>query len=739
MTGDQRAARVREMDALATRAFEALVPGSTTGLALVAVGGYGRGDLAPASDLDLVLVHAEDVDPGPVATELWYPWWDAGLKLDHAVRSLDGMVAAAQQDVRVALGLLDARHVAGDPHLTLQLRTRVLADWRRGARARLPKLASMTRRRHERSGELAHEGVPDLKEAHGGLRDFVVLDGLRATWLVDVPHADLARARRGMLDVRDALHTVTGRAGDRIAPELWGELASELGLPDALAAQRHVRGLGRRAAHLSRLTWRRVEAHLAGPAHTAGPRRPRLEQLAPGVALSAGEVVLAPGARVADAPLLLLRAAAVAAEQGVPLSPATAARLVRDGARVPTPWPEPARGLLVRLLGAGAGLREVWETLEETGAVDLLLPEWEQVRLLPHSSTAHRHTVDRHLVETCVAASDLLRAVARPDLLLVTALLHDLGKGQPGDHSLTGAPMAAEVARRWGFGPMSVGLVERCVREHLLLTSTLTTRDPEDPATAEWVAERVGHVEALDLLGALTEADVRAVNPTAWSTWRAGQVRDLVARTAAVLGPGQVLEPEPEEVPEWMCDGELHVEVAGAGGGLEVLVVAPDRVGLAAEVARLLTRSGVHRARAGRVPGSGALAWSRWWIDDLSVDPAVLRHHLRLPADTPTATPPAPVRGSAAQVLVHEVEGARSTALEVRAADTPGLLHRLLSQVAATGADLVAAHVETRGPQAVDVLHLRGADGRPLAGRELDRLVAALRSTLTPPEPAALV
>ena len=271
--------------------------GPDAGAALVAVGGYGRGELAPYSDLDVLLVADDGVDVRAVAERVWYPLWDSGSRLDHAVRTLPEARAAAGADLRVALGLLDVRHLAGDAGLTLRLRTTVLADWRRGARDRLPALRELVRARHERVGEVAHLSVPDLKEAEGGLRDATVLRALVATWLVDVPHVELERARQGMLDVRDVLHEVVGRAGDRLDPEQWADLARGLDLADASAAQVRVRELGRRIAHLSHLTWRRVDAALARPARTAARRRPELAPLAAGVALSGGEVVLTGAAR----------------------------------------------------------------------------------------------------------------------------------------------------------------------------------------------------------------------------------------------------------------------------------------------------------------------------------------------------------------------------------------------------------------------------------------------------------
>jgi [protein-PII] uridylyltransferase len=195
MTAEGRARRTAEADALCVQAYAA-AGAPLVGCALLAVGGYGRGELAPHSDLDVVLVHDEDCVLGDVAEKLWYPLWDSGARLDHSTRSFPEMLAAAESDLRVALGLLDVRHLAGDPNLTLRLRTTMLADWRRSARERLPALRKMVDSRHDIVGELAHAAVPDLKEAEGGLRDATALKALVASWLVDVPHVELERPHR---------------------------------------------------------------------------------------------------------------------------------------------------------------------------------------------------------------------------------------------------------------------------------------------------------------------------------------------------------------------------------------------------------------------------------------------------------------------------------------------------------------------------------------------------------------
>ncbi|MFF6846445.1 [protein-PII] uridylyltransferase [Streptomyces antimycoticus] len=531
--------------------------GIDRGVALVAVGGYGRGELSPRSDLDVLLLHDGSADRSALAVladHVWYPVWDMGLALDHSVRTPDEARATAAEDLKVQLGLLDSRHIAGDQALTADLRTTVLADWRAQAPRRLPELHALCQERAERHGELQFLLEPDLKEARGGLRDATALRAIAASWLADAPREGLDDARRRLLDARDALHLSTGRAADRLMLQEQDQVAAALGLLDADALLRQIYESARIISYASDVTWREVERVLRarsaarprlrgllggrggrsggrGGAADAGERSP----LAEGVVEQDGEVVLARTARPDRDPVLTLRAAAAAAQAGLPLSPHAVRRLSTAARPLPVPWPPEAREQLITLLGAGESTVGVWEALEAEGLITRLLPDWERVRCRPQRNAVHRWTVDRHLVETAVRASALSRRVGRPDLLLVAALLHDIGKGWPGDHSVAGETIARDVAARIGFDRADVAVLATLVRHHLLLVETATRRDLDDPATVRSVAEAVGGATTLELLHALTEADALATGPAAWSAWRGSLVADLVKRVAAVL------------------------------------------------------------------------------------------------------------------------------------------------------------------------------------------------------------
>ncbi|WP_445257596.1 [protein-PII] uridylyltransferase [Nocardioides aurantiacus] len=735
MTDAERAERTRSADALCVQAYAA-AGCPEVDVALVAVGGYGRGELAPHSDLDVVLVMADGTEPGEWAGALWYPLWDSGWTIDHSVRTVGEVLAQAAADLRVATGMLDVRHLAGDPGLTLQLRTAVLTQWRREARTQLDELHELVLQRGRRSGELAHASVPDLKESAGGLRDATVLKALVASWVVDVPHGELERCRVALLDVRDAVHAVAGRATDRVVPEYWPDVAELLGLPGAEAAQVHTRGLARRLTHLSRLAWRRTEAALREP-HPTRRRAPQLTRVAPGVALSFEEVVLDRGAPVGEDPLLLLRCAAEAAERDLVLAPPTVARLVREGAPLPDPWPDGARDLLVRLLAAGPGLLGVWETLDETGALESLLPEWERVRLLPHASAIHRFTVDRHLVETCTEAASLIRRVARPDVLMVAALLHDIGKGQLTEHCVAGEPIARRIAQRIGFDADEVDLVGALVRWHLLLPETATTRDPDDPATVALVTARVRDREELELLAALTEADARATSEKAWTRWRASLVAGLVRRAAAALAD----EPLPDDVVERVevpasvreDPRAVAVTVEEVPDGARVQVVSGDRTGLLADAAAMLAlqRVSVRAARAWTQDGTGVSVWD---VAESGLDEILLRQRLEAVVDgridlgaklrraTPVRLEPT--------VAVRTDASSTATVVEVRSADRPGLIHTVCATLAAMDVSVRSAHVSTLGPQAVDVFYVQEASAGRLSEERAASAAHAVRQAL---------
>lgn len=716
------------------------------GATLVAVGGHGRGELSAGSDLDLLLVHPGGPIAG-LADRLWYPIWDSGLRLDHSVRTLSEARRLAASDIRVVLGLLDARTLAGDDELTSALKASVLADWRALAATRLPDLHASVVDRLTSHGELAHLLEPDVKESYGGLRELTILRAVAASWVTDAPHAELAGAKSLLLDVRDALHRVASRPTDRLTHQEQGPVAEVLMMADADVLLRSVSSAGRSISVASDATWRTVERIIRSRpklgfkrlAVRSTPRTP----LAEGVVLQDGEAVLAADARPDRDPVLVLRAAAAAAQAGVLLGRHAVSRLAAESAPMPVPWPARARDALVSLLGAGRNAVPVWEALDQVGIIAGLIPHWDVVRSAPQHNPVHRYTVDRHLLEAAVQASAFSRQVARPDLLLVGALLHDIGKGRPGqDHTDVGVVLVGGIAPHLGFDAADCELLVTLCRHHLLLPETATRRDLDDPATVQAVAAAVGSAEVLELLSALTEADALATGPLAWTPWKRGLVADLVVRVRGQLaGQAPPVEPRLTEDQLSMAAGEgVRVLLQERPEGYDITVGAPDRVGLLGLVAGVLS---MHRleVRSALTQTVGDRAVELWSVNPLYGDPPAvdrLREDIRralagqldvtsrlarrdAAARRPDAPEPLPAR-------VEVIAGAsqRATVLEVRAHDVPGLLHRVGTAIASTGTDITGAKVATLGSEAVDVFYLVDRRGDPLA----PELAAAVAETV---------
>ena len=709
--------------------------GAEPGVALVAVGGYGRRELLPRSDLDVVLLHGGRDDIAGIADRIWYPVWDSGVELDHAVRTVPQARRVARSDLKVALGLLSARHVAGDPELTERLREGALEDWRAAAPARLAELHAAHDERTRISGELAFLLEPDLKEARGGLRDVHAIQAVAAAWVAPAPGPKVRTAYEQILDARHALHEVTGRRLDRLVLEEQDEVARALGLLDGDVLLRMLAGAARTVAYAVDHTFRQAD-RLRGRRLRRRPaqRRP----LADGVVEQDGEVVLARAADPANDPVLLLRAAAAAAQSGLPLAPRTLDRLA-ECPPLPVPWPAPARDALLALLGAGQAAVSVWEALDTEGLVTALIPDWERVRNRPQRNPLHKFTVDRHLVEAAAHAATLTREVARPDLLLIAALLHDIGKGWPGDHSVTGEVVARDVSRRMGLPEPDVELVAAAVRHHLLLSQVAPRRDLDDPATVKRVAALVPSRVLLELLHALSISDGLATGPAAWNDWKATLVADLVRRVGAVLSGEAMPAPGPlrSDQLELAADGGPAATMRGS----EVTVVAPDRPGLLWRAAGVLAshRLTVRSANATSVDGTAVTVFDVEPQFGESPDPELVTGDLRrmllgrldVEDRLERRARAAAARGTGAPApRVTLVDGASETAtvVEVRAHDAPGLLWRVGRALGECGLNVRAARVETLGAEVVDVFYVTEEDGAPLTDR--DRRRATVQSVL---------
>lgn len=745
---------------------------------MVALGSYARRELCPGSDVDVMLLHDGRARVDAVATAaeaLWYPLWDAGFVLGHAVRTPKEALALAANELDALTALLDLRSVSGDEVLVDDLldRVRHLARKRRGPV--VEALARAAALREERPGPVAEMLAPNLKDGAGGLRDIQSLDW--AGWTLDGPGGtvglaeagyiqpgdvvSLAQARARFLDVRVALHRVNAGRGDLLALQDQDAVADALGATDADSLVRDLAGAARAVTWIGGDVWRRLSDARRGPVGRAA-RRDRF--VADGLVVRDGVLTLTSDASLDSR--TVLRAALTAAQSETALDRHSLERM--RALVVPDPsatWDAESSDAFLGLLRAGRQAVPVIEALDQVGVLVALIPEWTHVRARPQRNAYHRFTVDRHLLECVAECAVLLDADgfdgdvarrARPDLVLLGALLHDIGKGFPGGHAESGAEVARRIGERIGLDAHGADVLEWLVLHHLLLADTATRRDVGDEGTIVRFGRAVRDTERLDLLYILTIADSRATGPSAWSTAKAALVRQLFAETDSLLEHGVVdagnaadRRAAIDRHDELLAGGVLGFDWATREDGLiECTVAAPDQRGLLAMIAGVLALHGfdIRSAAAygapdgmalevfrgedafGRLDGAGRPAVE---IDAAAALEGALPLRERL-AERLSRYRSAGVADDAGVRVSFDLEASSAaTVVEVDASDEVGLLARIAAVFADLDLDVTAALASTLGDRVVDVFYLRDAQGaKPTEPLALDRLRATLVARL---------
>ena len=706
--------------------------GCDAALALVAAGGYGRGELAPGSDLDVWLLHDGKGEVGGVAERLWYPVWDSGLKLGHAVRTPRQVLQLAADDLDTATAALSLRFIAGDESLVDGLAERAVGQWRKRSSRWLAALALRVQSRHAVAGEVAFHLEPDVKEGRGGLRDVHALRWaeLARPVLLEGDDGALRDAEDVLLEVRVALHRASGTSNDQLTLDRQDEVAALLGQGDADDLMHRVSTAARTIAWIADEAWHRMRVTVRGPRAWA-LRRDR--PIGRNLVLREDEVHLSPHADPTLDPALTLRAGAVAARSGTRIARESLDRLAASAPRLDGPWPEGVRDALVDLLGAGRDAVPVLEALDQRHLLERVLPEWSAVRAKPQRNPLHTYTVDRHLCEAAANAAALVHEVGRPDLLLIGTLLHDIGKGFAGDHTDAGIAVLEDVGPRMGLPPEDVDVLVQLCRHHLLLPDVATRRDLSDDDVIRSVADAVGSIATLELLAALTEADSIATGPAAWSAWKAELVSQLVDRVAHVLRGGEAAEvtgdgfPEPD-VRALMVAGRTVVQATPP----TLLVVAADRPGVFSRVAGTLALKGLTVLAADAFSDEG-IAASRFRVDggglDVDWDEVTedvrraiegrLAIEARLAARASTSRRRS--RPSALEVepsvRFDNHASATSTVVEVRCEDRLGALYRITRALSDLDLDIRVAKVSTLGHEVVDAFYVSTATGMKLTDR----------------------
>ena len=721
-------------------------------IALAAVGGYGRGELSPGSDLDILFLHSGKVsaeDLKAFVNDVLYPLWDK-KSVDHSVRTRSETRDATSSDLRVATGLLDIRLIAGNPDLVAGVQLDALDFWRKNAKENLANLHKSLQERHVRAGELAYLLEPDLKEARGGLRDIQALRAISLSAAIAVPLEKISWAEATLNNVRESLHIASGRGKDRLLFQEQDKVAKLLDYPDADAMMSDVARAARSVDYLLNYTWHSLE-HKGKDGLGRILKRPRVATVARNVSASNREIVIDPFTSLDDDPVVGLRAAATAAQLGLPLSLDTCTELsenLKKGqGKLTSPWPREARELLISLIGAGEAMVGIFESLDQEEIIFEWIPEWLSVRSLPQRNALHRHTVDRHMVETAVHAAKLTRKVQRPDLLLFAALFHDIGKGAQEDHSVRGVRLIEPIAQRIGFDAKEIEILKNLVLHHLLLSSTATRRDLDDPATIQSIVSVIPDVNTLELLHALSIADGEATGSAGWSDWKATLVNDLVQRVKRAMAGAEFAQ-QPEVSEEQIAQaekGELQVALEEHSSGYAVEVISPDKPGLLSIVAGVfnISRLDVKSARTKTLGNSAVMYWIvtpephapetsatklHGLIADALLDSKDVEEKLIARAAAYASIPSIPVPDPEVEIFTDAATDA--TVIEVRSHDRPGLLFRIGAAITQSKIDIRSAIVTTLGAEAIDTLYVTELTGGPLSPERATEVASHLKQAL---------
>ena len=691
-------------------------PTTASRLSLVAVGGYGRGDLAPHSDIDILFLHPYKLTgrSEQIVEHLLYMLWDLGFAVGHATRSVDDCLRRAKRDMTIRTAVLESRPVWGDEALYDAFRRRFVTELVPGTEAEF--VAAKLRERDERHARAGHSRYllePNVKDGKGGLRDLHVLFWI-ARYLFRIDrfgalaergvlneheHDRFARAEDFLWRVRAHLHVVCGRAEDRLTFDRQPEIAARMGYGPRrgnLAVERFMKHYFLVAKSVGELTRVLCAALEAERLHTAPVHRSGIETgpLRDGLFVSGGRIAAVSENTFSERPVRLVTIFRRAQTEGRDIHPATL-RLIHQGhgliSAAVREDPEAKRAFRA-ILTDERNPEQVLRMMNEAGVMGRFLPDFGRVVGQTQLDLYHVYTVDEHsiraigvlsaiergaLADELPLASTLVHQLRMRDVLYLALLLHDVAKGRGGDHSEIGADIARDVARRLAFTPDEVETVAWLVRWHLLFSMTAFKRDPNDPRTVDDFVGRVRSLERLRLLLVLTAADVTAVGPGRMTAWKASLLRMLYHRAEAVLAGGREAE-------------DREARVATAREKLRArLADWPD-----ADIARFEERLPV-----------------TYW---LSTDAGMQERHARL------------VQGGGRGPLVESrIDRTRdATEMTLFTPDFIGLFARIAGAVATSGASIVDARVfTTNDGMAIDTIWIQAGDGGAIGDEDrLERL-----------------
>ncbi|MCW5730591.1 MAG: [protein-PII] uridylyltransferase [Alphaproteobacteria bacterium] len=722
---------VRVIHDLATeKVFPSAVPTGGERLSIVAVGGYGRGELAPWSDIDLLflLPYKQTAWGEQVVEFILYLLWDLGLKVGHSTRSVDECIRLARGDLTIRTAILEARYVWGDQKLYRELRQRFLKEVvaRTGAEFIDAKLAERDQR-HQRMGDSRYVVEPNIKDGKGGLRDlhtlFWIAKYLYRTddiaTLVDKgvfaaeEYRRFENAQNFLWKLRCHLHYLAGRPEERLTFDVQRELAVRMGYTDHAGTRgverfmKHYYLVAKDVGDLTRIFCAALEDQ-----HR---RRPRLELLRIGLKRRVVDgVFVADGERlsIADdevfekAPVNMLRLFHLAQERGLDVHP-NALRLIRQNLRLIDRKlradPE-ANRLFMEMLTSPRDPETTLRRLNEAGVFGRFVPDFGRVVAQTQHDMYHVYTVDEHTIRAIGLLSKIERGLLKEDhplsheivhkvlsrrVLYLAVLLHDIAKGRGGDHSVLGAEVAVKLGPRLGLDAAETETVAWLVRHHLAMSATAFKRDLSDPKTIEDFVRLVQSPERLRLLLVLTVADIRAVGPNVWNGWKGQLLRDLYYHAEEALSGGHIT-----------AGRERRVEAAKQALAAALADWPP------AEIEAHLRRH-----------------YDSYWLAE-SVETHARQARMVREADR------------AGQTLTLQTRSDRFravTELTLYTADHPGLFARVAGAIALIGGNIVDAKIFTTSDgMALDTFFIQDAQGNAFdQPSRLARLSSAIEQTLS--------
>lgn len=547
-------------------------PGCAEGFALVAIGGYGRRELFPFSDIDLLLLYnpaAKDKLEG-MAEAIFYPLWDAGLEVGHGVRTVADCLTDAAKDFFFQVALLDARLVAGSAELFTNLQKLFRQKFIEGRRIEfLQNMEGFRSKRHQHYGVHSYLLEPNIKESRGGFRDIQamlwtahVVFGLQnlealetAGLLSSQEKVSFERARNYLVRVRNQLHYTSGRKNDQLFFEYQEKIAAGLGLKpvagllDVEQFMRALYGHLQTLAVISDLFFEHVHESMGPKADSKGNRI-----LEDGIELRQGSIHLTDISLPEKKPPVMMRIFAMAARHGTPVHYRTkkiiqaSLHLVNDSLRQSK---RTSNSFMDTLTHGQNGPLHGLEAMFETGLLTAFIPEFDKIRSLAQHDIYHVYTVDSHLMRTLVELHrlklkepQLFDSLSSPRILFLAGLLHDIGKGQGEDHSILGAEIAETIGRRLGLDAPELELLVFLVGHHLFLTMTAMRRDLEDEDLIMRCTVEIKDHERLAMLYLLSIADARATGPAAWSDWKGSLLLELFFKIVRLLEHKDLAPPD---------------------------------------------------------------------------------------------------------------------------------------------------------------------------------------------------